>query len=164
MHIDVYIDGASKGNPGPSGAGIIICQGEHVLKNISCFIGETTNNVAEYTALIYALEEALLLKADSVSINTDSQLLHRQVTGKYRVKEPRLADMFQRVKELAGAINNFNIKHIPREENRGADKLASQAVKLAEKNKKQKGPVKSSCSFYNVEGEESPGSRGQRSG
>lgn len=138
MHIDIYIDGASKGNPGPSGVGVIICQDEHVLKNISCFIGEATNNVAEYTALIYALEEALLFKADSVSIKTDSQLLHRQVTGAYKIKEPHLVGLFQRVKDLKDALNSFRIEHIPREKNRGADKLASQAVKLAKETKKQK--------------------------
>jgi len=138
MHIDIYIDGASKGNPGLSGVGIIICQGEHVLKNISSFIGEATNNVAEYTALIYALEEALLFKADSVSIKTDSQLLHRQVTGKYKIKEPRLAALFERIKDLTKGLNSFEIEHVPREENRGADKLANQAIKLAKEAKKRK--------------------------
>ena len=73
--LDIYIDGASKGNPGPSGVGAVICRNGETIKNISSFIGNTTNNVAEYTALIYGLEEALLLKAESVRINTDNQLL-----------------------------------------------------------------------------------------
>ena len=72
--LEIYIDGASKGNPGPSGIGVVICQGEDTLKNISSYIGNATNNIAEYTALIYALQEALVLKAEAVTIKTDSQL------------------------------------------------------------------------------------------
>ena len=79
--LEIYIDGASKGNPGPSGVGVVICRDGETIKNISSYIGHATNNVAEYTALIYALEEALIMKAESLKINTDSQLLHRQLKG-----------------------------------------------------------------------------------
>ena len=72
---DIYIDGASKGNPGPAGVGIVIFKEGARLKDISRHIGNTTNNVAEYTALIYALEEALILKAGKVKVLTDSELL-----------------------------------------------------------------------------------------
>ena len=84
-HLEIYIDGASKGNPGHSGVGIVILREGRVIKNISGYIGKVTNNVAEYTALIYALEEALKLEAKSLKINTDSQLLARQLNKIYKV-------------------------------------------------------------------------------
>ncbi|MDD5553614.1 MAG: ribonuclease HI family protein, partial [Candidatus Omnitrophica bacterium] len=77
--LKIYVDGASKGNPGPSGIGVVICSDGKVIKNVASFIGNTTNNVAEYTALIYGLQEGLMLKAESIEINTDSQLLYRQL-------------------------------------------------------------------------------------
>ena len=80
---EIYIDGASKGNPGESGIGVVILSGGEVIKNISSYIGKATNNVAEYTALIYALQEALVLKADDICIRTDSQLLYRQIPKNY---------------------------------------------------------------------------------
>ena len=80
----IHIDGASKGNPGPSGIGVVISKNGRVIKNISSYIGETTNNVAEYTALIWALQEALKLKAEVLKINTDSQLLYRQIKKIYK--------------------------------------------------------------------------------
>ena len=82
--LEIFIDGASKGNPGPSGIGVVICRDGQTIKNISSFIGNTTNNVAEYTALLYGLQEALLLKAKVVKINTDSELLYRQIKKIYK--------------------------------------------------------------------------------
>src|SRR3989338_1353416 len=127
--LDIYIDGASKVNPGPSGVGAVICRNGETIKNISSFIGNTTNNVAEYTALIYGLEEALLLKAESVRINTDSQLLYRQLKRIYKVKSPNIIGLFIRAEHLFSGFKQVVLKNIPREENRGADKLASKAVK-----------------------------------
>jgi ribonuclease HI len=86
--LEIYIDGASKGNPGHSGVGIVIYHDGRLLKQISSYIGITTNNIAEYTALIFALEESLLLKAKVLKVNTDSQLLARQVNRIYKVKHP----------------------------------------------------------------------------
>ena len=83
---EIYIDGASKGNPGPSGIGVVICEGTKAIKNISTYIGHATNNIAEYTALIYALQEALILKAEALTIRTDSQLLARQLNKVYKVR------------------------------------------------------------------------------
>lgn len=88
--LELYIDGASKGNPGPSGIGVIICRNGETIKNISSYIGNATNNIAEYTALIYALEEALILKAEVLKINTDSELLYKQLRRDYKVKAPTL--------------------------------------------------------------------------
>lgn len=128
---DIYIDGASKGNPGHAGIGAIICQGQAVLKNISCYIGKATNNFAEYTALIYALEEALILKAKSLKIYTDSQLLSRQMNKEYKVKHPNIIILHQRAMHLVSAFEKVDIVHLPREKNRGADKLANRAIKKA---------------------------------
>lgn len=127
--LEIYIDGASKGNPGPSGVGAVICRNGETIKNISSFIGNTTNNVAEYTALIYGLEEALLLKADSVRINTDSQLLYRQLKRVYKVKSPNIIGLFMRAERLIRAFKHVVLNNIPREQNKGADRLASKAVK-----------------------------------
>lgn len=127
--LDIYIDGASKGNPGPSGIGVVICQNGETIKNLSSYIGNATNNVAEYTALIYALEEALILKAEELNINTDSQLLHRQLKKVYKVKNPNILGLYNRALHLLSAFKQISIKNIPRENNKGADKLATLAIK-----------------------------------
>lgn len=124
-----YIDGASKGNPGPSGVGVVICKDGSTIKNVSTFIGNATNNVAEYTALIYALQEGLILKAETIEINTDSQLLYRQIKRIYKIKSANILGLYNQALSLISAFKEFSIKHIPREENRGADKLASKAAK-----------------------------------
>lgn len=127
--IEVYIDGASKGNPGPSGIGVVICNQGETIKNVSTYIGRATNNVAEYTALIYALQEALMLKAETLKINTDSQLLYRQLKRIYKVKNPNIAGLYNQVVRLMSVFKGISINNIPREQNRGADKLATQAIK-----------------------------------
>ena len=129
--LEIYIDGASKGNPGHSGVGIVIYREGLRIKNISNYIGMATNNVAEYTALIYALEEALLLKAKSLKINTDSQLLARQLNKIYKVKHAGIINLYNRAAHLLTGFEKVLIKHIPRAENSLADKLATKAVKLA---------------------------------
>ena len=130
-HLEIYIDGASKGNPGPSGVGVVIYKEGLRIKNISNYIGTATNNVAEYTALIYALEEALLLKAKSLKINTDSQLLARQLNKIYKVKHAGIINLYNRAVHLLTGFEKVLIRHIPREENNLADNLATKAIKLA---------------------------------
>jgi len=130
-HLEIFIDGASKGNPGHSGVGVVIYKDGLRIKDISNYIGLATNNVAEYTALIYALEEALLLKAKSLKINTDSQLLARQLNKIYKVKHAGIINLYNRALHLLTGFEKVLIKHIPREENSLADKLATQAVKVA---------------------------------
>lgn len=127
--VEIYIDGASKGNPGPSGIGVVICQDGQTIKNISSYIGNTTNNVAEYTALIYGLQEGLILKADYIKINTDSQLLYRQINKVYKTKNPNILGLYNQALHLMSAFKEAKINHISRQLNRGADKLATQAVK-----------------------------------
>lgn len=129
--LEIYIDGASKGNPGPSGVGVIICRGPETLKNLSVYIGDATNNVAEYTALIYALQEALIMGACKVKVNTDSELLYRQVKKVYKIKSRNLLALYNQAVHLLSAFQEAAINHIPRENNRGADKLATKAVKDA---------------------------------
>ncbi|MCX5698706.1 MAG: ribonuclease HI family protein [Candidatus Omnitrophica bacterium] len=129
--LEIYIDGASKGNPGHSGVGIVIYRDGLRIKNISNYIGMATNNVAEYTALIYALEEALLLKAKSLKINTDSQLLARQLNKIYKVKHAGIINLYNRAVHLLTGFEKVLINHIPRQENSLADKLATSAVKAA---------------------------------
>lgn len=129
--LDIHIDGASKGNPGPAGIGVVIAQDGQVVKNLSVFIGESTNNFAEYTALIHALEQALILKADAVKINSDSQLLCRQINKEYKIKSNNIIGLYNQAVHLISAFKKFSIQHIPREENTAADKLANLAVKQA---------------------------------
>jgi len=133
--IEIYIDGASKGNPGPSGVGIVICNNGRTIKNISSYIGNTTNNVAEYTALIYGLEEALIQKVEVVKVNTDSQLLYRQIKRIYKVKNHNIIGLYNQVLHLIPAFKEVSFSNIPREKNRGADKLATQAIKQQLKKK-----------------------------
>lgn len=129
--LEIYIDGAAKGNPGDAGTGVVICQNGEVIKNLSNYIGQATNNVAEYTALIHALEEALILKAESLNINTDSELLYRQIKKEYKVKNPNILGLYRQAVHLISVFKSVNIKHISRENNRGADKLATKAIKKA---------------------------------
>lgn len=133
--LEIYIDGASKGNPGPAGVGVVICQGGEVLKNIANYIGNNTNNFAEYTALIHALEAALILKAEKIIVNTDSQLLCRQINREYKVKNENIIGLYNQALNLISSFRDFRINHIPREQNKGADKLANKAVKEALKKK-----------------------------
>jgi ribonuclease HI len=130
---EIYIDGASKGNPGPSGIGVIICQDGQTIRNISSFIGNATNNIAEYTALVYALQESLILKAESIKINTDSQLLYRQINRVYKIKNPNLLGLYNQAMRLFSAFKQVKINHIYRQDNRGADRLANKAIKEAVK-------------------------------
>jgi len=129
--IEVYIDGASKGNPGPSGIGVVVCCGGQTIKNIASYIGQATNNIAEYTALLYALQEGLALKAKSIKINTDSQLLYRQIKKIYKIKNTNILGLYNQALRLMSAFGEVSINHIPRQMNQGADKLANKAVKEA---------------------------------
>ena len=133
--IEIYIDGASKGNPGPSSIGVVVCQGQETIKNISACIGNATNNMAEYTALIYGLQEGLIQGAESIKINTDSQLLYQQLKKAYKVKSANIKGLYNQALHLLSAFKKVSLRHIPRENNRGADKLANKAIKEALKKK-----------------------------
>jgi ribonuclease HI len=125
----IYIDGASLGNPGQSGAGIVTYdeQGNELWRE-STHLGTMTNNMAEYEALVRALRRAREMAATSVSIYTDSQLVAYQVLGSYKVKNDRLRKYLQEAKNLIGDFGSFEIRYIPREKNKVADKLAKSAA------------------------------------
>lgn len=125
----IYVDGASRGNPGPASVGALILDSEgRTLKEISEPIGHATNNIAEYFALIYALQEAVSMGVSAVAVRTDSQLMARQFSGEYAVREPHVKLLHRIVKRLAAYFERCTVTHIPREENREADRLAGRAV------------------------------------
>ena len=126
--MEIYIDGASSGNPGPAGVGAVILENKRVVKNISVHLGIQTNNVAEYMALIFALQEALIRRADTLKIYTDSELLCKQVNNEYKIKSPNLIGLYHQVKHLFSGFQNVEVKHIRREKNRQADRLAKRAI------------------------------------
>ena len=130
--LEIYCDGASRGNPGQAGIGYIIADTVGaVLKEESDYLGQATNNVAEYTALIRALQDSLKLGARRVKINSDSELMVKQIKGEYRVKSPGLAPLFQQAVGLLARFDAFEIKHIPREQNKRADQLANRGIDAA---------------------------------
>jgi len=125
----MYADGASRGNPGPSSVGAVLydTDGETVAE-VSEVIGETTNNVAEYRALIAGLEAAIQLGVTRIQVRLDSLLLVRQVRGEYRVKAPGLIPLHRRVRLLVNRFDGFSIEHVRREKNTVADALANAAL------------------------------------
>ena len=127
--ISIFIDGASRGNPGPSGIGIVFCDGEdNVVKKLFKFIGNATNNIAEYSALIYALQEALIDRYDEVKVKSDSELLTRQLTGEYKVKNDNLRLYYDLFQHISKGFNKIEVISIVRENNSLADKLANKAI------------------------------------
>jgi ribonuclease HI len=129
MKIKIWSDGAARGNPGPAGAGALLEDAAgKTLAELSEYLGETTNNVAEYRALEIALREALRHGARQAEIFLDSELVVRQLQGLYRVRQPHLLPLFSSVQQLLKKFSGFSIQHVPREQNRRADQLANQAI------------------------------------
>lgn len=125
----LYIDGASRGNPGRAGAGIWITNREREkISEVSRYLGHKTNNEAEYWALLLGLREAKRLGGESLQIFTDSELVARQIKGVYRVKDLKLKALHKTVIENLKTFLSFEIGSIPREENKEADRLANQAI------------------------------------
>ena len=123
------VDGASRGNPGPAAIGITFKNEKlRLLASISKTIGVATNNQAEYRALIAGLEKAIQLGAREVVVNSDSELLVKQLQGHYRVKNAELKSLYLEVVKLAYSLPVFRIEAIPREQNREADNLANKAL------------------------------------
>ena len=131
LSLTLFVDGASRGNPGPSGVGVVVLEKKESAKpiaEIALYLGETTNNVAEYCALMVGLQEVARRGAEQVEAFTDSQLLARQVSGEYKVRDARLQWLHALVLQAAAGFSSFSIQHIPRERNKKADRLANQAV------------------------------------
>lgn len=124
----VRTDGGARGNPGPAGAGFVIESGGVTVCSAGRFLGICTNNVAEYKALIWGLENALELGFDEVSVKADSELLVRQVQGAYKVKNAGLKPLFLEVLALVRRFSRFEIEHVRREANTEADLLANLAM------------------------------------
>ncbi len=128
----IYTDGGSRGNPGPSGIGVVILDSyKKKIKEIFSYIGEATNNIAEYSAMIAALEAAIELKASELIIHTDSELMVKQLNGEYKVKDPNMKMLFDKSLNLLKRLESFEIKHIERSKNKDADKLVNKAINLA---------------------------------
>lgn len=129
MEVHLYTDGASRGNPGPAGAGALLTDpAGNLLAEVSEPLGLATNNVAEYTALLRGLERALALGARRVRVFADSELMIRQLQGAYKVKNAGLLPLFQQARTLLRRFEEVSLTHVPREKNREADRLANQAI------------------------------------
>ncbi len=130
--LNIYVDGASRGNPGKAGIGIIVYDDRNkVIRRFKQYLGRTTNNVAEYMALIYALQEGLISRNSSLTIYTDSELVIKQLEGKYRIKDELLKMLFKQVEHLKEGFEEVRIKHIDGKENKEADRLANQAIDMS---------------------------------
>jgi ribonuclease HI len=126
----IHTDGAARGNPGPAGAGAILrdaASGE-VLAEIAEPLGRATNNVAEWTAVRLALEEAMLQGATHVDLRMDSELVARQISGVYRVKHPDLKPIHAAVMEMLRSLDGYTVGHVPRALNTDADRLSNVAI------------------------------------
>ena len=121
----LMIDGAARGNPGPAAAGAVL---SHPSIKRGEYLGRATNNVAEYKALILGLELAAEMGLEEIEVRSDSELLIRQMTGKYRVKNPTLMDLFNKAQKAAARFSSVSYRHITRDENAEADRIANMAL------------------------------------
>ncbi len=127
--IVAYCDGGSRGNPGPAGFGVYIQDsGGKVLAELSQFLGAHTNNFAEYSALLAALEFAINNGHKSLRVVSDSELMVKQMKGQYRVNSPELRPLYEEARRRVPKLDRFQIQHVLREKNRHADRLANLAM------------------------------------
>ncbi|HET6345423.1 MAG TPA: ribonuclease HI family protein [Myxococcota bacterium] len=128
-HVVVYSDGASRGNPGPAGAGWVICEPDgRVLAKGGIFLGKRTNNEAEYVAAAMGLKAAQQFGATAVVLRADSELMVRQLEGRYKVKHPRIIPLYEQVRALTKQYRSFRAEHVPRAQNAAADEQANIAI------------------------------------
>ena len=123
-----WIDGGARGNPGPAGIGVLLEDEAGRRDEFYGYLGSTTNNVAEYTALLVLLHRSIRHGATRLSIHSDSELLVKQMRGEYRVKNPRLQQLHAVAKRLMSKIPEATLQHVRREDNQDADRLANQAM------------------------------------
>ena len=127
--VTICTDGAARGNPGPAAIGATVKDAKgNLIASVSRHIGVTTNNQAEYQAIIAALEKAISLGARHVELKSDSELVVKQINGRYKVKKAALRPLYQEIVQLIGSLEGFTIAYIPRQQNREADKLANKAL------------------------------------
>ena len=131
--LTAFVDGASRGNPGPASCGVVLKNPEgQIVQTLGLTIGVTTNNVAEYTALILAMQEALQLGAQKLDIFTDSELVARQWSGEYKIKDSTLKVLYILASHLQRCFQQVSVSHVPREQNKLADEAANRALNQAE--------------------------------
>jgi ribonuclease HI len=127
--LTIFTDGASRGNPGPAAIGVVLNdEAGNYVASISRCLGVTTNNQAEYRAIIAGLEKALGMGAKYVNIFSDSELVVKQINGQYQIKHVALRPLYQEVVRLTGTLEGFRITCVPREKNSAADALANKAL------------------------------------
>jgi len=127
--VQLFTDGAARGNPGPAGAGaVIISPAGHIMAKIGKFLGESTNNAAEYTGLILGLRRAKAMGIKELDVFSDSELLVKQLHGDYAVKAEHLKPLHEEAKSLLAAFPQVHVAHIPREENEAADEMSNRAI------------------------------------
>lgn len=132
MQLTINTDGGARGNPGPAGIGVVIKdEAGKLVYRYGGYIGETTNNVAEYKALIKSLEEAFNLGATDVKIQMDSELIVKQMQGIYKIKEPTLQELASQVIKLLKQFSSHSFTHVRREYNQEADAMVNQAIDAA---------------------------------
>ncbi len=139
----IYVDGSSRGNPGPAGIGVAVFDAddkepEAPLFEFSRSIGNATNNVAEYEALLYALKWLVDTRPVQAVINVDSELVYKQVFGEYRIKVSHIVHLVNRVRNLLSQVKNTSIRLVPREDNRFANRLAQKVTREEVRNVKKK--------------------------
>ncbi|HPN15386.1 MAG TPA: ribonuclease HI family protein [bacterium] len=131
MNLQIYTDGGARGNPGPAGIGAVVVDKDtgRVLEEVAVYLGETTNNQAEYRAAIAALQKAVDLGAKTVELISDSELMIKQARGVYKVKNADLAKRYLELKNLETQLGGrVQYRHVKREHNTRADALANQAM------------------------------------
>lgn len=131
--ISVWSDGGARGNPGPAAIGVVIKEGEEILEEISETIGDATNNIAEYMAVLRGLEVLRLrfggeTKEIEVDWKLDSELVQKQLSGEYKIKNPGLRDLFLKIQDLRAHFPNLSFTHVRREFNKDADRLVNEAL------------------------------------
>ncbi|MDY7228516.1 ribonuclease HI family protein [Hyalangium rubrum] len=125
----VYSDGAARGNPGPSGAGAVLIEpGGKVVAQLGKYLGHQTNNYAEYSALLLGLKHAKALGAKEVEVFADSELLIRQLGGRYQVKSATLRPLYEEAVKLLNEFSRVKLVHVPREMNAAADEMSNRAI------------------------------------
>jgi ribonuclease HI len=125
----LYVDGGARGNPGPAGVGVVLTDADgHELDRANAYIGETTNNVAEYRALILGLDRARALGARELEIVNDSELVARQLIGAYKVKKEELRLLHAQALQALGGFDRWSIRSVPRAKNEVADALVNDAI------------------------------------
>lgn len=133
MEVVVHVDGGARGNPGPAAAAAVVTDASSgaVLDEASAYLGEATNNVAEYQGLLLGLERARALGATDVAVVNDSELIAKQVNGEYKVKHPDMKALHAQAAEALAGFSSWSIRSVPRAQNADADALVNQALDAA---------------------------------